>query len=116
MMSWRSHAFLLYANWLNYCVYQRTPFDVQAIELVIRNALDASRFDNPDQFVGQAYDGGLEGGPPGTPTYDELSSFIATADADGAAGVSFWSWQHASDEMWAAIANGPEVGARRQGG
>lgn len=30
-MSWRSHAFLLYANWLNYCVYQRTPFDVQAI-------------------------------------------------------------------------------------
>jgi len=31
MMTWRSHAFLLYANWLNYCVYQRTPFDVQAI-------------------------------------------------------------------------------------
>ncbi len=31
MVTWRSHAFLLYANWLNYCVYQRTPFDVQAI-------------------------------------------------------------------------------------
>jgi homoserine O-succinyltransferase/O-acetyltransferase len=31
LMSWRSHAFLLYANWLNYCVYQRTPFDLQAI-------------------------------------------------------------------------------------
>lgn len=31
MMTWRSHAFLLYANWLNYCVYQRTPYDVQAI-------------------------------------------------------------------------------------
>ena len=31
VMTWRSHAFLLYANWLNYCVYQRTPFDVQAI-------------------------------------------------------------------------------------
>ena len=31
MMSWRSHAFLLYANWLNYCVYQRTPFDLSAI-------------------------------------------------------------------------------------
>ncbi len=30
-MTWRSHAYLLYANWLNYCVYQRTPFDVQAI-------------------------------------------------------------------------------------
>ncbi|MDQ1294337.1 MAG: homoserine O-succinyltransferase/O-acetyltransferase [Actinomycetota bacterium] len=31
MMTWRSHAFLLYANWLNHCVYQRTPFDLQAI-------------------------------------------------------------------------------------
>ncbi len=30
-VTWRSHAFLLYANWLNYCVYQRTPFDLQAI-------------------------------------------------------------------------------------
>ncbi|WP_313021474.1 homoserine O-succinyltransferase [Mobilicoccus sp.] len=29
--SWRSHAFLLYANWLNYCVYQRTPFDKASI-------------------------------------------------------------------------------------
>lgn len=24
---WRSHGHLLYANWLNYCVYQETPFD-----------------------------------------------------------------------------------------
>lgn len=32
-VTWRSHAFLLYANWLNYCVYQRTPFDVSAIPL-----------------------------------------------------------------------------------
>lgn len=31
MMTWRSHAFLLYANWLNHCVYQRTPFDLAAI-------------------------------------------------------------------------------------
>jgi homoserine O-succinyltransferase len=30
-VTWRSHAFLLYANWLNYCVYQRTPFDLQSI-------------------------------------------------------------------------------------
>jgi len=30
-VTWRSHAFLLYANWLNYCVYQRTPFDLEAI-------------------------------------------------------------------------------------
>ena len=31
IVTWRSHAFLLYANWLNHCVYQRTPFDLEAI-------------------------------------------------------------------------------------
>lgn len=30
-VTWRSHAHLLYANWLNYCVYQRTPFDPENI-------------------------------------------------------------------------------------
>ena len=30
-MTWRSHAYLLYANWLNYAVYQRTPFDADHI-------------------------------------------------------------------------------------
>lgn len=29
---WRSHANLLYANWLNYFVYQVTPYDIHAIE------------------------------------------------------------------------------------
>ncbi len=28
LFSWRSHANLLYANWLNYYVYQETPFDL----------------------------------------------------------------------------------------
>jgi homoserine O-succinyltransferase len=28
IMSWRSHAHLLYANWLNYYVYQATPYDL----------------------------------------------------------------------------------------
>ncbi|GHA54725.1 homoserine O-succinyltransferase [Photobacterium aphoticum] len=26
--SWRSHGHLLFANWLNYCVYQQTPYDL----------------------------------------------------------------------------------------
>jgi homoserine O-succinyltransferase len=30
-VTWRSHAYLLYANWLNYCVYQRTPYDLGEI-------------------------------------------------------------------------------------
>jgi homoserine O-succinyltransferase/O-acetyltransferase len=31
LVRWRSHASLLYANWLNYYVYQRTPFDTSKI-------------------------------------------------------------------------------------
>jgi homoserine O-succinyltransferase len=30
-MVWRSHAHLLYANWLNYSVYQSTPYDLSRI-------------------------------------------------------------------------------------
>ncbi len=30
-MTWRSHAHMLYANWLNYCVYQRTPYDLNTL-------------------------------------------------------------------------------------
>ncbi len=29
--TWRSHAYLLYTNWLNYYVYQATPFDLRAL-------------------------------------------------------------------------------------
>ena len=29
--TWRSHAHLLYSNWLNYFVYQRTPYDIREI-------------------------------------------------------------------------------------
>lgn len=31
VMTWRSHAHLLYANWLNYCVYQETPYDLETL-------------------------------------------------------------------------------------
>ncbi len=30
-VQWRGHAHLLYSNWLNYYVYQRTPYDIQSI-------------------------------------------------------------------------------------
>lgn len=32
LVSWRSHANLLYQNWLNYFVYQVTPYDIETIE------------------------------------------------------------------------------------
>ena len=28
---WRSHANLLFSNWLNYSVYQRTPYDLSEL-------------------------------------------------------------------------------------
>ena len=31
IVSWRSHANLLYSNWLNYFVYQTTPYDIEEI-------------------------------------------------------------------------------------
>lgn len=31
IVKWRSHANLLYANWLNYYVYQETPFDLDSM-------------------------------------------------------------------------------------
>jgi len=31
LMRWRSHAYLLFSNWLNYYVYQETPYNLAAI-------------------------------------------------------------------------------------
>ncbi len=33
LVTWRSHAHLLYANWLNYYVYQATPFDLARLPM-----------------------------------------------------------------------------------
>ena len=32
LVRWKSHANLLYTNWLNYFVYQETPYDINTIE------------------------------------------------------------------------------------
>ena len=32
MVSWRGHAHLLFSNWLNYFVYQSTPYDVEKVK------------------------------------------------------------------------------------
>jgi homoserine O-succinyltransferase len=31
-VKWRSHAYLLFANWLNYYVYQLTPFNLDELK------------------------------------------------------------------------------------
>ena len=38
LVIWRSCAHLLYANWLNYCVYQSVPYDPGEIEKGVRTA------------------------------------------------------------------------------
>lgn len=30
--NWRAHANLLFSNWINYCVYQKTPYDLKELE------------------------------------------------------------------------------------
>ena len=31
LVRWRSHSNILFSNWLNYYVYQETPYDVEKI-------------------------------------------------------------------------------------
>lgn len=38
LFRWRSHGHLLYSNWLNYYVYQNTPFDLELLEAGYGNA------------------------------------------------------------------------------
>jgi hypothetical protein len=77
----------------------------------VASAVDfLSAFGKPVAPIGQAFDGGPEGGREGLPTADELAAFAATAKAHGAAGLSFWSWQHADDATFASIGAMPEVG------
>jgi hypothetical protein len=66
-----------------------------------------SQFKKPTLPIGQAYDGAPEGGREGNPTYAEISRFIWTSSQHSASAVSFWSWQHASDENWQAIQDSP---------
>jgi hypothetical protein len=62
-----------------------------------------TQFGRPVMPVGQAYDGGLDGGHPGVPSAEAIISFMQAAEARGAPGVSFWSWQHADEQAWHAI-------------
>ena len=34
VITWRSHASLLFSNWLNYCVYQETPYNLSDLEII----------------------------------------------------------------------------------
>jgi hypothetical protein len=53
--------------------------------------------------IGQAYNGGPEGGPDRDPPKEQLVAFMNTAMSKGAVAVSFWVWNHATAEQWSAI-------------
>jgi hypothetical protein len=55
--------------------------------------------------VGQAYDGFAEGGPPGVPNRGLIHRFMGAVAQYGGTSVSFWSWQHATDEVWQAVSD-----------
>jgi hypothetical protein len=44
------------------------------------------------------------GGRPVAPSGAELSEFLQTGELGGAIGASFWVWQSATSEEWAALA------------
>ncbi|MHC5225489.1 homoserine O-acetyltransferase MetA [Ignatzschineria sp. LJL83] len=35
-VTWRSHGNMLFANWLNYCVYQETPYDLHTLKREVK--------------------------------------------------------------------------------
>jgi hypothetical protein len=70
----------------------------------VAGAIDyLAQFGKPILPIGQAYNGGPEGGPDRDPPKEQLVAFMNTAMAKGAVGVSFWVWNHATAEQWSAI-------------
>lgn len=39
VFKWRCHANLMYSNWLNYCIYQRTPFNLEDLKEMVTSFL-----------------------------------------------------------------------------
>lgn len=62
-----------------------------------------AQFNKPIMPIGQAYNGGPEGGPDRDPPKEQLVGFMNAAHAKGAVAVSFWVWNRATPDQFAAI-------------
>ena len=82
---------------------------------VARALADLRPYGKPVFPVGQAFDGGPEGGRPGVPPRGELLRFFQVAYDQGADGVSFWSWQGADQQAFDSIRDAPEFRVRVTG-
>lgn len=50
LLRWKSHGNLLFSNWLNYCVYQETPYDIDEITQKIVAKFGGSSLSDAKQF------------------------------------------------------------------
>lgn len=50
IVRWKSHGNLLFSNWLNYCVYQETPYDIENITKKVVAKFGGSSLSDAKQF------------------------------------------------------------------
>ena len=63
-----------------------------------------SSLGRPVDIIGQAYNMAPEHGRAASPSGAELTEFMSAGRRAGAVGASFWVWQDATAEEWAALA------------
>jgi hypothetical protein len=68
---------------------------------------DLAFLNKPVLPIGQAYNMAVDGGPAGSPSGAAIRRFIEASAAGGAKGVSFWVWDQATADEWAAITAAP---------
>jgi hypothetical protein len=61
----------------------------------------------PVHVIGQAFNFGGGGGRTVSPSGAEIAEFLEASQRAGALGASFWVWQEATPEEWAAVAGYP---------
>jgi hypothetical protein len=68
--------------------------------------LDVARLSElrPVEIIGQAYNMASERGRAASPSASEITEFLQAGRRAGAIGASFWVWQSATPEEWAALA------------
>jgi hypothetical protein len=71
-------------------------------------AVDIARLSTlgrPVHLIGQAYNMASVGGRPAAPSAAEITEFLEAGRRGRAVGASFWVWQTASLQEWAAVAD-----------
>jgi hypothetical protein len=68
-------------------------------------ALDVARLSTlrPVHIIGQAFNLASVGGRTDSPSGAEIAEFLSAGQRAGALGASFWVWQEATSDEWAAV-------------